>query len=62
MLEALDKISAELKLTHDVLNLIAEIDEFKGKWQVFRTLSPERLSAKRSMQRGRVKQPARPRN
>lgn len=47
MLEALDKISAELKLTHDVLNLIAEIDEFKGNWQVFRTLSPERLSALR---------------
>ena len=27
----------------DLLQLIAEIDEFKGKWQALKTMSPERL-------------------
>lgn len=45
MLEGLDKVSDELKPSHEVLNLISEIDEFKGKWEVFSSLSPERLSA-----------------
>ncbi len=30
-----------------MLNLISEIDEFKGKWNVLQNLSPERLSALR---------------
>lgn len=45
MLEALDKVSTQLKPSHEILNLIAEIDEFKEKWEVFSSLSPERLSA-----------------
>lgn len=36
-----------LKITSDVLSLIAEIDEFKGAWRALGTLAPERLSALR---------------
>jgi hypothetical protein len=36
-----------LQITPEILNLIAEIDEFKGAWQALRTLAPERLSALR---------------
>jgi Fic family protein len=36
-----------LEVSHTVLQLIAEIDEFKGKWEALRTLSPERLLALR---------------
>jgi Fic family protein len=34
-------------ITPEVLNLIAEIDEFKGGWKAFRNLAPERLEALR---------------
>lgn len=47
MLESLDKITIEFSPTHEMLNLISEIDEFKGKWNVLQNLSPERLSALR---------------
>jgi len=47
MLESLEKIRIEFSPTHEILNLIAEIDEFKGKWTVLQNLSPERLSALR---------------
>ncbi len=36
-----------LQINQDVLNLIAEIDEFKGAWRALGTLAPERLSALR---------------
>lgn len=36
-----------LKITPDVLALIAELDEFKGAWRALGTLAPERLSALR---------------
>lgn len=36
-----------LQITPDMLNLIAEIDEFKGTWQMLGALMPERLSALR---------------
>jgi hypothetical protein len=36
-----------LQITPEILNLIAELDEFKGAWQAFGTLAPERLSALR---------------
>ena len=36
-----------LKITPDLLKLISEIDEFKGAWRAFGTLSPKRLSALR---------------
>jgi Fic family protein len=36
-----------LQITPVILNLIAELDEFKGAWQALGTLAPERLSALR---------------
>lgn len=33
----------------DILQLIAEIDEFKGQWQALKTLSPERLEQLRKV-------------
>jgi Fic family protein len=36
-----------LKITHEILSLIAELDEFKGAWRALGTLAPERLSALR---------------
>lgn len=37
----------QLPVTHEMLRLIAEIDEFKGRWEALQTLSPERLRALR---------------
>jgi Fic family protein len=34
-----------LNISPDLLKLISELDEFKGAWRAFSTLSPERLSA-----------------
>ena len=31
-----------LKITPEILNLVAELDEFKGAWQALGTLAPER--------------------
>jgi Fic family protein len=36
-----------LKITPEILGLIAELDEFKGEWRALGTLAPERLSALR---------------
>jgi Fic family protein len=47
MLEAIKNFSADFRLSHKILKLIAEIDEFKGKWQIFSNLSPDRLSSLR---------------
>lgn len=38
-----------LVLGPDLVKLIAEIDEFKGKWEALKTLSPDRLSALRKV-------------
>ncbi|MDY6937790.1 MAG: Fic family protein [Cyanobacteriota bacterium] len=38
-----------LEITPQILKLIAEIDEFKGSWQVLGTLTPERLAALRKV-------------
>lgn len=35
---------AALKITPELLRLVAEIDEFKGSWKALTTLSPERLA------------------
>jgi hypothetical protein len=32
-----------IPVTHELLQLIAEIDEFKGKWEALKNMSPERL-------------------
>jgi len=34
-------------ITHEIVNLIAGIDEFKGQWKVMETLAPERLTSLR---------------
>lgn len=36
-------LQVHLQVSHEMLRLIAEIDEFKGRWQALQTLSPERL-------------------
>lgn len=38
-----------LVLGPDLVKLIAEIDEFKGRWEALKTLSPDRLSALRKV-------------
>jgi Fic family protein len=35
----------DIKITKELLRLIAEIDEFKGQWKALRNLAPERLDA-----------------
>jgi len=39
--------ASTLQITPEILNLIAELDEFKGAWQALGLLAPERLSALR---------------
>ena len=34
----------QVAITNDILNLISELDEFKGRWQAINTLSLDRLS------------------
>lgn len=36
-----------LQITHELLAIIAEVDEFKGAWRALGTLAPERLTALR---------------
>lgn len=40
-------ITDTLRITPEILALVAEIDEFKGAWRALGTLAPERLSALR---------------
>lgn len=39
--------TSTLRITHEVLSLIAEIDEFKGAWRAIGRIAPERLSGLR---------------
>jgi len=39
--------TSTLRITPEMLSLVAEIDEFKGAWRALGTLAPERLSALR---------------
>jgi Fic family protein len=39
--------TSSLRITAEILSLIAEIDEFKGAWRALGTLAPDRLSALR---------------
>src|ERR1700678_2389263 len=39
--------SDTIKITPEILALIAELDEFKGAWRALGTLAPERLNALR---------------
>jgi hypothetical protein len=36
-----------ITITPEILKLIAEIDEFKGRWNVIETLAPEKLTTLR---------------
>ncbi len=40
-------VTNNLNITSDLLNIVSEIDEFKGAWRALGTLAPERLSALR---------------
>jgi hypothetical protein len=42
-------IDIDIAITQELLLLIAEIDEFKGKWRALNTLAPERLAALRKI-------------
>jgi hypothetical protein len=39
----------DIPITQELLLLIAEIDEFKGKWRALNTLAPDRLAALRKI-------------
>ena len=39
--------SHNVQITPEILNLIAEVDEFKGAWRAFGPLAPDRLAALR---------------
>ena len=47
MIDSIRQFEADFKPTLEVLKLISEIDEFKGKWTALQNLSPERLLALR---------------
>ena len=36
-----------IQITHELLGLLSEIDEFKGAWRLLGTLAPDRLNALR---------------
>ena len=36
-----------IQITAELLNLLSEVDEFKGAWRALGTLVPERLNALR---------------
>jgi Fic family protein len=36
-------LDPKIDLNHELLKLVAEIDEFKGRWEALKTLSPDRL-------------------
>src|SRR5271155_465349 len=40
---------SKLIITPEMLNLVAEIDEFKGAWQLFGRLAPTKLNRLRKM-------------
>jgi hypothetical protein len=39
----------DIILTQDLVKLVAEIDEFKGRWEALKNLSPDRLNALRKV-------------
>jgi Fic family protein len=41
--------ASNITLGQDLIKLIAEIDEFKGRWDALKTLSPDRLNALRKV-------------
>jgi Fic family protein len=45
----MDEKIASLSITHEMLRLIAEVDEFKGVWRALRAIAPERLAVLRQV-------------
>ena len=39
----------DIILTQDLVKLVAEVDEFKGRWEALKNLSPDRLNALRKV-------------
>jgi len=39
----------DITLTQDLVKLVAEVDEFKGRWEALKNLSPDRLNALRKV-------------
>lgn len=44
-----DQMAIDIKITQQLLLLVTEIDEFKGKWRALNTLAPDRLAALRKI-------------
>jgi hypothetical protein len=42
-------LDTNIPITQELLLLIAEIDEFKGKWRALNILAPDRLAALRKI-------------
>lgn len=47
MIDSIGQFENDFKPTFEVLKLISEIDEFKGRWTGLKNLSPKRLQALR---------------
>lgn len=47
MIDSIEQFNKDFSSSHEILNLISGIDEFKGKWTALQNLSPERLNALR---------------
>ena len=47
ILAGMSVLGPDMVVSHEVLRLIAEIEEFRGRWDALKTLSPERLLALR---------------
>ncbi len=42
-------IEPNIALAQDLVKLVVEIDEFKGRWEALKNLSPDRLNALRKV-------------
>ena len=45
----MDYTRLDIRLDQNMVKLVAEIDEFKGRWEALKTLAPERLSKLRKV-------------
>ena len=45
----MDYTSLDIRLGQNLVKLVAEIDEFKGRWEALKTLAPERLNKLRKV-------------
>ena len=45
----MDYAKLDIRLGQNLVKLVAEIDEFKGRWEALKTLAPERLNKLRKV-------------